>query len=267
MTFMNADAEEDVFVAMAPGQEANDKAGIPLVMKLKKSLYGLQQSPKNLLCRTEVELTIIGFRPRKSDPCVYIYKDEINFVILTLDLDGILFISASKTLLNILKKQPMDRFKTADVSRTLGMNVPCDRDKGAIAISQEDYTENVGHRYDKEVCNPAYTPGVGPELSLNQPEEKLLNKWNRHHQIVTGTMMYLAQLTRYDILYAANQLARAMPQPAKAHMGASKHLVRYLDYSVPYKQGSFRLAAFADANWDNTTRRRSTATSFGGMPS
>ena len=32
---------------MAPGYEIADKSGVPVVMKLKKSLYGLLQSPKN----------------------------------------------------------------------------------------------------------------------------------------------------------------------------------------------------------------------------
>ena len=69
--------------------------------------------------------------------------------------------------------------------------------------------------------------------------------------------MYLAQATRYDILYAVNQLARAMPKPAKAHMGAAEHLLGYLagsaDFSIiTYKQGGFRLAVFSDANWGNS---------------
>ena len=49
VTFLNADVEEDVFVKMAPGYEINDEIGVPLVMKLKKSLYGLQQSPTKLV--------------------------------------------------------------------------------------------------------------------------------------------------------------------------------------------------------------------------
>ena len=36
--FLNAEVEEDVFVKMVPGYETNDKAGVHLVMKLKKSL-------------------------------------------------------------------------------------------------------------------------------------------------------------------------------------------------------------------------------------
>ena len=65
--------------------------------------------------------------------------------------------------------------------------------------------------------------------------------------------MDLAQVYRYDILYTVNQLARAMSQPFKAHMGATKHLLRCLvgsiDFSITYKQGGFKLTAFSDTNW------------------
>ena len=51
--------------------------------------------------------------------------------------------------------------------------------------------------------------------------------------------MYLVYVTRYDILYAVNQLARAMSKPAKAHIGVAKHVLRYLarytDFSITHK--------------------------------
>ena len=107
-----------------------------------------------------------------------------------------------------------------------------------------------------EGCNSAYTTEEGPELSLNQLEEKLLNKEeNRRYQGITGAT-YLTQVTPYDILYVVNQLASVMSKPAKTHMRAAKHLLRYLaestDFSITYKQGSFKVAAFSDANWGNS---------------
>ena len=63
--------------------------------------------------------------------------------------------------------------------------------------------------------------------------------------------MYLAQVCRYDILCTVNQLARVMSKPSQAHMGAAKHLLRYLagstDLSITYKQEAFKLAVFSDA--------------------
>ena len=67
--------------------------------------------------------------------------------------------------------------------------------------------------------------------------------------------MYLAQVTRYDIMYSSGQLVRAMSKRSKVHMGAAKHLLRYLagttSFTIVYKQGGFKLTAFSDSNWGN----------------
>ena len=59
---------------MAPGYETNDEAGVPFVMKLKKSLYGIRQSQKTWFGTMDVELANIGFLPIKSDPFVYLVR-------------------------------------------------------------------------------------------------------------------------------------------------------------------------------------------------
>ena len=115
----------------------------------------------------------IGFCSLKSDPCVYVYEDENESAILTPYLDNVLLLGANKQLLDKLKKLIMDCFKITDmgdVSRVLGMNVTREREEGAITISQKDCTKGIIQRYGMRGCNPAYTPGVRPKLSLDQPE-------------------------------------------------------------------------------------------------
>ena len=109
--FLNADVEEEVSIKMAPGYETYDKPGGPFVMKLKKSLYGLPQSPKNLFGPMDDHLSSIGFRSLKSDPCVYVFEDKTNTAILTFYVDDILLLGNNKQLLDKLKKQLMDRFE------------------------------------------------------------------------------------------------------------------------------------------------------------
>ena len=79
----------------------------------------------------------------------------------------------------------------------------------------------------------------------------------QRYQAIVGSVMYLAQVTRYDIMYACSQLARALSKPSKVHMGAAKHLLRYLagtkDFAITYKRGKFTLDAFSDANWGNNS--------------
>ena len=126
----------------------------------------------------------------------------------------------------------MGRFEMTDlgdVSKVLGVNVTRNRENGTIAIDQKDYTEDILERYGMTNCNVAFTPGVEPEISLDQPADRLLDEQGKQwYQSIAGALMNLAQVSRYDILYAVNQLARAMSKPLKAHKGAAKHVLRYL---------------------------------------
>ena len=63
-----------------------------------------------------------------------------------------------------------------DVSLVVGMGVTRDRDKGTVTITQEKYTKSLLERYCMATCNSTYTPRVGKDLSLDQPEERL-RKW------------------------------------------------------------------------------------------
>ena len=187
---------------------------------------------------TRIELAIIGFRPLKSDSCVYIYKNETSFVVPTLYVDDIVFLSASAVLLNKFKTQLMNRFEVSgmtDVSKILGINVTRDREKWDITIIQTNYTGDVVQRYGLEGCNPAYTPNVGSRIPLNQSENTLLDEEETWcFQVITGAVIYLPQVTRYDILHAISHLARTMSNTAKAHLGAAKHLPRDLAVSTDF---------------------------------
>ena len=157
-----------------------------------------------------------------------------------------------------------------DVSTVLGMNVAHDHEKGTITIDQRDYTGDIVERFGMKACDPVFTPETGRELSLYYPEHNLLDKeGKRRYQPIVGGTMYLAQVSRYDVPYAVNQLARRMPKPLKAHMGAAKHLLRYLtgstDFFITYKQGRRKLAAFSDTNGGNIPDNGKSKSSYIGM--
>ena len=156
----------------------------------------------------------IGFRSLKSDPCVYVNEDENGPATLTLYVDDVLLLGANKQLLDKLKNELMGRLEMTDmgdVSRVLSMNVARDRKEGTITINQKDYTEDIVQRYGMRGCNPAYTPGVGPELSRDNSEEYFSNEeGKRRNRPITRADIYFAQVCRYGILFTAKQLAKAM---------------------------------------------------------
>ncbi|CAM9119850.1 unnamed protein product [Ascophyllum nodosum] len=78
--------------------------------------------------------------------------------------------------------------------------------------------------------------------------------------------MYLAQVSRYEVLYAVNQLARIMSKTSKAHMGVAKHLLRYLagsvSFPITYKRGGFKLTIYTDANWGGNPNNDKSTSSY-----
>ena len=257
--FLYADNEEEVYVKTAPGFETTNKNGVQLVMKLEKSLYGLAQSPQNWWKTIDPKLIEIGYVPLNPDSCVYIYNQNNTVVITTLYVDDLLVIGSNVRVTETIKKKLKDNFQMSDlgdVSLVLVMQVTRDRKKGTLTISQEDYTKSILARFGMENCQPSSIPRTGSEISTEQPAETLLNtEQTQRCQAITGSIMYLAQITRYDVMYAVCQFARAMSKPSKAHMGVAKQLLRYLagttDFNIVYKGGGFKLSAFSDANWGN----------------
>ena len=125
-SFLNANVEEEDFVKMAPGCERSNESGVPLGMKLKKSLYSLRQSPKHWFSTMDHHLGKLEFRSLKSDLCIYVCEDKNGLAILTLYVDDVLLLGANKQLVDKLKNKLVHLFEMtdmSDVSRVLGMNV------------------------------------------------------------------------------------------------------------------------------------------------
>ena len=126
---------------MAPDYETNDKAGVPLVMEPEEELVRSPAEPEEL-----VRPYACGGRRHRLPPAqvgsvYHVHLRGREWLCHRDALNGLYSTPHSKTLLNKLKKKLMNRLEMSgagDVSRVVGMNVTCDREKGAITISQEN---------------------------------------------------------------------------------------------------------------------------------
>ena len=196
------------------------------VMKPKKSLYRLRQSLGNWFNTIDDSLRGMGFTSTASDPCVYIfYGTDDNIIILAMYVDDFL-LGGYTPLLKDLKSQLMGRFPMTDlgdVSLMLGMQLTRDREAETLNISHEHYARSVLARFGMAEYNPVHTTGAGAESFLKQSDTMLLDSTGIElYQAITGSLMFLSQCTRYDIIYTVNQLARAMSKSFKLHMTAAK---------------------------------------------
>ncbi len=80
--FLHADLEENkkVYVNMPMGFAQYGKNGNKMCLKLKKTLYGLRQSPRAFWKYITVKLQECGLEQLKFDPCLFIGPDVICVV-------------------------------------------------------------------------------------------------------------------------------------------------------------------------------------------
>ena len=145
-------------------------------------------------------------------------------------------------------------------SLVLGREIKNDRYAGTLKISQEAYCKSILERLGILDCKPTSTPGYGrttiPRTHFS----------SRRNQGIVGSLMYIAQVLRYDIRYATGQWARPMAKPSKVHMAAAKHTLRYLagttNFDITYKKGGLKLAIFSDSNWANNPDNGKSTSSY-----
>lgn len=99
VAFLRRKISSEVYIKLIPGQEATyHKTGIPLVMKLRRSLCGLARSPVFWGATIDAELLGIGFSPTStlSDPCTYRHGSGDTLEILTLHFGAIVIARRSE---------------------------------------------------------------------------------------------------------------------------------------------------------------------------
>ncbi|CAM9126504.1 unnamed protein product [Laminaria digitata] len=169
---VNGKLQEVVFTKQAPGVKKTDKTNRPFVINLRKSLYGLQQSPSVWNSTIDKELRTMGMASTTSDRCVYTTGSGNHYIMLTLFVDDLIITGPSTA--NVAEARSMrmakiDMTEFGDVTQILGVDVKRDKEAGTIELNRGRYALSVVERFNVTDCIPTHTPGTGKELKL-QPE-------------------------------------------------------------------------------------------------
>ena len=116
-----------------------------LVCKLKKSLYGLKQSPRQWYKRFDSHMIQIGYERCEYDYCVYVkILDDGSSIFLLFYVDDMLIAAKSTIEVNKLKILLSIEFDMKDLGATkknLGMEIPKDKTLGRLWLSQGGYVK------------------------------------------------------------------------------------------------------------------------------
>jgi hypothetical protein len=100
-TFLHGGLEEEIYMKQPEGFVVKGKK--ELVCKLKKSLYGLKQSPRMWYQKFDTYMLGLGFTRSKEDHCVYFKLIGDHLIYLVLYVDDMLLIGNTKEIIQDVK--------------------------------------------------------------------------------------------------------------------------------------------------------------------
>ncbi|RVX16933.1 Retrovirus-related Pol polyprotein from transposon RE1 [Vitis vinifera] len=237
--FLHGELSEEVYMDLPPGCMVPEKQ-CQKVCKLKKSLYGLKQSPRAWFERFTKSMRAFGYRQSNSDHTLFLKKQHGKITTLIVYVDDMVVTGNDpeerKVLQNYLSRE--FEMKDLDLLQETGMSG----------------------------CQPVNTP-IKKCLKLCVEPNQVSTDKGRYQRLV-GRLMYLAH-TRPDLAYAWSVVSQYMHNPGEQHMNAVMRILRYLK-NAPRTGILFAknvdhqsIEVYTDADWAGAVDdRRSTSGYF-----
>ena len=226
--FVHAPLDEDVYVEMPRGFVEPG-----CVLKLKRSLYGLKQSPRNFFQHLKGKLERAGFRNKEEvDPCLFVSDKCICLVYV----DDTLFFSPKQShideAIDKLKKDEMDLEIEDSVAGFLGVHIERNDDDQTIKLTQSGLAKRVIDALGDAVKSAPIKQTPSTSIPLIQDENGDPPNGLYNYASVIGMLQYLQGHSRPDITYAVSSAARFVHSPRRSHEIGLERIGQYLKGTV-----------------------------------
>ncbi|RVW36637.1 Retrovirus-related Pol polyprotein from transposon RE1 [Vitis vinifera] len=223
------------------------------VCKLKKSLYGLKQSPRAWFGRFTKSMRAFGYHQSNSDHTLFLKKQHGKITALIVYVDDMVVTGNDPEERKVLQNYLSREFEMKDLGPLkyfLGIEVS--RSSEGIFLSQRKYALDLLQETGMSGCQPVNTP-TEEGLKLCVESNQVSTDKGRYQRLV-GRLMYLAH-TRPDLAYALSVVSQYMHNPGEQHMNAVMRILRYLK-NAPGKGILFAknvnhqsIEVYTDADW------------------
>jgi hypothetical protein len=260
--YLNADLNKEISMVPPPGFDIPEG----MVLCLNKAVYGTKQGGRMWYIDIHTMLEEMGYTHLECDHAVFICVRDSILSIITLYIDDI-SMAGNLTTISTDKEELKEKYQMTDLGKMswiLGMHVTCNRNKGTITLSQQQYIEDVLKWFGVSNVRPISTPALANEhlIKLDSPEIDI-----KSYQCAIGTLMYPMLGTHPDLAYAVGALGRHAANPGPNHQCALDRVFKYLratsDCGLVFQQGAengLTLMGFVDTNWaSDVNDRRSTS--------
>jgi hypothetical protein len=265
--------EEKIYVEKPAGVEFLDGAYKELmtlkddeILQLLRSLYGLKQAGRNWERLLRKLLKKRGFKPCRSDPCLYINRRNIRrgkgLMAIGTYVDDLPVVSTSESeylrLIEDLKREiPIISMGKAKWF----LSIDITQEQGKIQLSQKLAIEELLKDIEQEIPMKSRTTPMEEKIynvPLNQNSGKVLSdeQQNKYRALI-GSVLYISEWTRPDIHFAVNYLSRSL---GKATTRDWKYLLRVIKFLYDTRKQVLEfnksdckkpLEIYTDSDWGN----------------
>ncbi len=214
--------EEEIYVHQPCGFKCGDSTE---VLRLKRTLYGLCQSPQYFLKYFTEPLVRKGLTPSNFDPCLFM-STTIIFIIY---VDDILIYCKSKDEVNDficqMKTEDVALNKEGSADGYLSVDIQCNGHQ--ITFTQVGLTKRIidtlglDSKHSTAVATPAKKAALGKDID-GPPASDQVN-----YASMIGMLLYLGH-SRPDIAFATHQCACYTFAPKQSHVNALKSIGQFL---------------------------------------
>ena len=230
--FLHGDLIEEIYMALPPGYSSLvPSTPASIVCHLRKSLYGLKQSPQAWFARFTTAMRTRGCWQCNGDHTLfYRHSTSGGVVILLVYVDDINITRDDTSTIGNLALYLGSEFAIKHLSLLryfLGIEVAYS--SNGLFICQRKYTINLLQELGKEDSRPLPTP-IEANHKLRADETEALVDPESYQRLV-GKLIYLTH-TRPDIAYTVGVLNQFMHTPRVSHLHTAHRVLRFLKGTI-----------------------------------
>ena len=224
-----------------------------LYCRVKKALYGMQQSAKLWYDHLKATLVSIGYQPLHEDRCAFVKIVDKKKCVVLIYVDDLFIANSNKREMSRVKAAlesayPRMKFNEADSFTYLGLDIKREgANRSTTLVTQRKYMEDMLKDYNISK-KKAYPAGL---TLLKQAEDRPIDVTQFLSLLMK--LMYLAKRTRPDILLACSFLSTHCQAPMREHWLQLIHILEYLNgtqgLGLKFTRQNFRMTCQADASY------------------
>ncbi|KAK9178380.1 hypothetical protein WN943_027570 [Citrus x changshan-huyou] len=260
--FLHGDLDEEVYMQLPPGFSTTSSGK---VCRLRKSLYGLSQAPRNWFAKLAGALKSFGFVQSYADYSLFTFERHDISIHVLIYVDDLIIAGNNTTAISTFKAYLSCCFHMKDLGvLKYFLGIEISRGPTSMFLSQRKYTLDILAETGLLGAKPTRYP-IDQNHRLALDDGPMYSDLVQYRKLI-GRLIYLT-ITRPELCYSVHVLAQFMQCPREIHWEVAIRVLRYLKGHSGQgiflrRDSALQLIAYCDSDWGACPLTRRSPTEY-----